>query len=395
MTLSLNTLTPDTPLFAELIVSREQPLPEFDPWDPSYTPKFEGLQKPLNDLHLAMGAFDDGALAAGEEAMGIAADIEAFHFRALEDLNLLDLWRDPDAPRTPAEWFPYAQQVLAEAVIGLDPADLTAAVVISDIESPSVLVVSRSEPPAVKVQSERLDEVPISEPAPEPSAVTVRSNLEGPAHAMPPEFVERLEQERAVPLTLNYSAREVLHGLITAQMIREGVAQLSITDTTRYDANGDERDPGVRAMLAGMDVAVERTQAAVVDTGTPLAQEKPSPVPRKRGRRRRSHDVTEECTGTGLCKDGPCVVRPPVDEERQEVELPPIPPALIPELTDAEMDALLDIPIKFWVCPNSEHHDLRDDQGGILPSVAWDGDVARCLAPDCEHTNAEQSNPTQ
>lgn len=381
---------------------RGEPLPEFDAWDSTYIPVFEGLQKPVNDLQGALGAFDNGAIALGEEAMSIAAEIEAFHLRTLEELGLLDLWRDSVAPRTPQEWLPYAQQVLERAVIGLDPADLTGAVVISSIDSPSMIIVSHPEPgPApIAVHSERLDESSAEEDgrhaAPEPvdpPTGPIKMQSERPdeaslARLTTAEFIEKLDREREVvdgtafhmytdmlidvaspppPPFLDFGARESLEGVITAQTIREGVARIPA------------------------ESASSSAHATVTDTGTPTLPEKPSPVSRRRGRRRRSHEAAEECTGTGLCKTG-CIVQPPqAAEEPPVVELPPIPPHLIPELSDAEMDTLLDVPIKFWVCPDEEHHDLRDDQGEKLPTVAWEGEVARCLTPGCEHTNAEGS----
>jgi hypothetical protein len=41
VTLSLNTALPNTPFFSSLIEERGAPLPEFDPWDPTYQPTFD------------------------------------------------------------------------------------------------------------------------------------------------------------------------------------------------------------------------------------------------------------------------------------------------------------------------------------------------------------------
>lgn len=348
MTLSLNTLTPDTPLFAEMMELRGQPLPEFDPWDPTYVPTFEGLQKPMNDLQQALGSFDSGGIALGETAMDIAAEIEAFHLHALQELELRlpEAFLDPHAPRTALEWFAHARTTLAKATAVIDPAELQAAVVISDVDSSSMIIVAQPPtvtPAPIEVQSERIDETPTARLM-VPSAV-----IENTAFRT---YADMLIDATSPPPALDYGAREALGGLITAEAIRGGVAKIS---------------------------------ASVVDSGTP--ERKPTPAPRKRGHRRRSHDVTEECTGTGLCKTG-CIVRPPA-EESQMVELPPIAPGTMPELSDAEMDELLNVPIRFWVCPVVEHHDPRDDQGGMLASVEWRDEVAYCLAPECGRTSAD------
>lgn len=364
MTLSLNTLTHDTPLFADLMSARSAPLPEFDPWDPTYVPKFEGLQKPVNDLQQALGAFDNGGIALGETALDIAAEIEAFHLHALQELGLTlprSFLVDPHAPRTALEWFAHARATLAEAAAVIDPAELQAAVVISDIDSSSMIIVARpAEPPApIEVQSERLDGTPAAEPVQEHADehVTVLPDTAGTS-VMPQAFIEHLREQAAASApspTLHYSARDALDGLITAEAIKDGVAKISVP---------------------------------VADAGTPV--QKPSPVPRKRGgRRRRSHEAVEACTGTGLCKTG-CIVQPPqTAEEPLAAELPPIPPELTPALSDAEMDTLLDIPIRFWVCPEPAHHDLRDEQGDILATVEWRGEVAYCLASQCGRSSAD------
>jgi hypothetical protein len=46
-----------------------------------------------------------------------------------------------------------------------------------------------------------------------------------------------------------------------------------------------------------------------------------------------------------------------------------------------------DIQMRFWVCPDG-HSDGA--WAGISPAVtvAWDGDVARCLAPGCGRTSS-------
>ena len=60
-------------------------------------------------------------------------------------------------------------------------------------------------------------------------------------------------------------------------------------------------------------------------------------------------------------------------------------------MSDEEFEEFLNMPvrIRFWVCPVTEHRDRRDDQGMPVVTVEWDENgIARCTAPDCQHTNA-------
>lgn len=49
---------------------------------------------------------------------------------------------------------------------------------------------------------------------------------------------------------------------------------------------------------------------------------------------------------------------------------------------------LLDVPVRIWFCPVREHRDRRNDRGGPVVTVTWDGPVASCTAPGCGRTSA-------
>lgn len=51
------------------------------------------------------------------------------------------------------------------------------------------------------------------------------------------------------------------------------------------------------------------------------------------------------------------------------------------------MEAFADVRIDFWTCPVPGHSDRRGYHGEPVVTVEWDGDVARCTAPDCGRTN--------
>lgn len=61
----------------------------------------------------------------------------------------------------------------------------------------------------------------------------------------------------------------------------------------------------------------------------------------------------------------------------------------------AEFIAALDASgarLQFWTCPIRGHsRGTWTDQ--LVQTVAWDGDVARCLAPDCGRTSADPKDP--
>lgn len=46
------------------------------------------------------------------------------------------------------------------------------------------------------------------------------------------------------------------------------------------------------------------------------------------------------------------------------------------------------IPVRFWVCPVEGHSDRRGPDGGLVETVRWEGDVARCTAPGCGRPSA-------
>jgi hypothetical protein len=47
-------------------------------------------------------------------------------------------------------------------------------------------------------------------------------------------------------------------------------------------------------------------------------------------------------------------------------------------------------PIAFWLCPEPGHSDRSSPDGRPVVTVEWDGDVARCTAPDCGRTNQDR-----
>jgi hypothetical protein len=48
-----------------------------------------------------------------------------------------------------------------------------------------------------------------------------------------------------------------------------------------------------------------------------------------------------------------------------------------------DLDALLDLPTRFWQCPVEGHRYRTDRDGFPLATVEWDGDVAGCLFRGC------------
>lgn len=61
--------------------------------------------------------------------------------------------------------------------------------------------------------------------------------------------------------------------------------------------------------------------------------------------------------------------------------------------TDDADDFLLaglgNVRFKFWICPAEGHSDRRGPNGELVGTVEWEGDLARCTAPDCGRTSAD------
>ncbi|MEV2239495.1 hypothetical protein [Micromonospora sp. NPDC049891] len=57
------------------------------------------------------------------------------------------------------------------------------------------------------------------------------------------------------------------------------------------------------------------------------------------------------------------------------------------------LEAFAGVRIKFWKCPISGHSRRNSPDGWPVVTVEWDGDVARCTAPDCGRTNQTQESP--
>lgn len=51
------------------------------------------------------------------------------------------------------------------------------------------------------------------------------------------------------------------------------------------------------------------------------------------------------------------------------------------------LEAFAGVRIRFWECPTSGHSRRRNPDGWPVVTVEWDGDIARCTAPDCGRTN--------
>lgn len=58
---------------------------------------------------------------------------------------------------------------------------------------------------------------------------------------------------------------------------------------------------------------------------------------------------------------------------------------------DAILDALGDVPIRFWVCPIPGHSDRKGPDGRPVLTVEWRGDVAYCTADDCGRNSQQTS----
>jgi hypothetical protein len=52
-----------------------------------------------------------------------------------------------------------------------------------------------------------------------------------------------------------------------------------------------------------------------------------------------------------------------------------------------------DAHVRFWVCPISGHSEGTWRTDRMTPTVEWNGNVARCLAPGCARTSKSGDEP--
>lgn len=90
--------TPDTPLFNQLLDERDPKLgPLFDVWNPDWVPVITVPPHQLTELAAAVRAFENASIDTSEGFQGWTSDVEAFHYRACEELKL-PLPSSPDEP---------------------------------------------------------------------------------------------------------------------------------------------------------------------------------------------------------------------------------------------------------------------------------------------------------
>jgi hypothetical protein len=406
VTLSLNTTSPDAPIYAELLGQREEPLPETQPGEFSEPPDYavESLCRPLSAAVERMG---DIAEAYREQAASVVADVKRTHDEAHADLirqhhsarlsaKIVDLPRDvymaevekfiemiqaADVGTPQLEWFASMRRVLREEALLTGRLDGESTVVIEavrpgDLEpqrGPAADVVIVDEPLTLRLHT--------AEPTPPPIVVTSERLPSPPANGdqmgvMPPRYYEALEQLQAIDQELygqdDPEPTREIPALPEAYAARLAEERAVLEEDEFPDEFGPYlreqlKDPEFRKAYEGAKgVAVIANMLLLVEVDVTMADVEGWTVEQRA-------QAVEWAGMTHLRASDNDVVVPP------RPSFLPCDGSLLCTAVEHKDDCfgpLGQAEVQFWAC--------KDHPEGI---VEWDGDLAVCMETGCERTN--------
>lgn len=220
VTLSLNTISPEMPIFGVLLEIRDSPLPEFDPWDPDYQPTFEAIRTFTREMGALLGTVADYESDINDVARAGELNIAQIHHTALVDLRLQDVYE----ARLSAEAEEAAVQLRDELVevyeMAHDPDPDTIMPPVADTQQSALAPEGYAETPAEFIELMKTL-VPDADDTPPHAEVTITS-------------VPAPEVREDDPLIVESAVENGLESASIFQRVLGGIRSLGVQPPRRY-----------------------------------------------------------------------------------------------------------------------------------------------------------------